>query len=153
TLYEVLTLQPAYGGTDRQELLRQIALDEPIPPRRLDRRIPAELETILLKAMEKNPQDRYATAQELANDLRHWLEDRPSQARRPRLRQRLRRWGRRHKSLVGAVTAVVFVVALLGGGVGLSWVRTKAAAEGEARVLLQQAHRLGQEEKWDEALS
>src|SRR5262249_1133129 len=55
TLYELLTLQPPVTGDDRQELLRQIAFEEPAALRRLDRRIPAELETIVLKAMEKNP--------------------------------------------------------------------------------------------------
>ena len=61
--YELLTLEPAFGGKDRQELLRQIAFEEPRPPRRWNKAIPAELETIILKAMEKSPTDRYATAQ------------------------------------------------------------------------------------------
>src|SRR5438552_4435355 len=69
TLYELLTLEPAFDGHDRQELLRQIAFDEPRRPRRWNRAIPHELETIVLKALEKNPADRYATAQELADDL------------------------------------------------------------------------------------
>src|SRR4029453_6520441 len=68
TLYELLTLQPTFDGKDRQELLRQIAFEEPRPPRRLNKAVPAELETIVLKALEKNPADRYATAQELADD-------------------------------------------------------------------------------------
>src|SRR5262249_38286653 len=59
TLYELLTLAPVFGGTDRQELLRQIAFEEPRPLRRLKRTIPAELETIVLKALEKNPAERY----------------------------------------------------------------------------------------------
>jgi serine/threonine-protein kinase len=83
TLYELLTLQPVFAGKDRQELLRQIAFEEPRPLRRLNRAIPAELETIFLKALEKNPHDRYATARELAADLRRFLEDKPIQARRP----------------------------------------------------------------------
>jgi serine/threonine protein kinase len=117
TLYELLTLQPAYCGNDRHELLRQIAFEEPIPPRRLNRRIPAELETIVLKALEKNPQDRYATAQELADDLRHWLDDRPIQARRPTVARRLAKWARRHKAVVSVgcgVAAAALVVLLLG---------------------------------------
>src|SRR2546428_1635814 len=73
TLYELLTLQPAFDGKDRQELLRQVAFDEPSLPRKVRRDIPHELETIVLKAMEKNPAERYATAQELADDLRRWL--------------------------------------------------------------------------------
>ena len=73
TLYELLTLQPAFTGDDRQELLRQIAFDEPRKPRQINARIPQDLETIVLKAIEKNPADRYATAQELADDLRHFI--------------------------------------------------------------------------------
>src|SRR5206468_1234541 len=69
TLYELLTLQPAFPATDRHELLRQVAFDEPRPLRRLNKSIPAEMETIVLKAMEKNPTDRYGTAQEMAEDL------------------------------------------------------------------------------------
>src|SRR5205823_4191214 len=61
TLYEMLTLEPVFAGRDRQELLRRIAFEEPKSPRRLSKSIPAELETIVLKAMEKNPADRYAT--------------------------------------------------------------------------------------------
>src|SRR5205823_7117181 len=75
TLYELLTLEPVFNGRDRQELLRQIAFEAPKPPRRLNRAIPAELETIVLKALEKNPTDRYATAQELADDLERYLKD------------------------------------------------------------------------------
>jgi serine/threonine protein kinase len=62
TLYELLTLRPVFDGADRQELLRQIAFEEPKPPRRVNKAVPAELETIVLKALEKNPADRYATA-------------------------------------------------------------------------------------------
>src|SRR5262249_18434812 len=91
TLYELLTLRPAFDGKDRQELLRQIAFEESPRPRRLDRGIPAELETIVLKAMEKNPADRYATAQDLADDLSGFLEEKRIRARRPSLLQRARK--------------------------------------------------------------
>src|SRR5262249_7427909 len=132
TLYELLTLQPAFTGSDRQELLRQIAFEEPRSPRRLNRAIPAELETIVLKALEKNPAERYATAQELADDLRRFLEARPIRARRPTLLQWLSKWSRRHRGVVSA--ALVWLVAaltVLGGSVG--WVlRDHAARRDEA---------------------
>jgi serine/threonine protein kinase/tetratricopeptide (TPR) repeat protein len=117
TLYELLTLRPAFGGADRQELLRQIAFEEPVRPRRLDQKVPAELETVVLKALEKNPADRYATAQELADDLRRFLEDRPIRARRPTVVQRVRKWARRHQPVVRtAAAAGILMAALLAGG-------------------------------------
>jgi serine/threonine protein kinase len=114
TLYELLTLEPAYGGRSREEVLRHIAFEEPRSPRRLNPAVPAELETIVLKALAKNPAERYATAQALADDLRRYLEDRPIKARRPSLRQRVAKWARRHKSVVRAAGAVMLlaVVAL-----------------------------------------
>src|SRR5262249_21334687 len=75
TRYEMLTLEPAVAGAARPELLHQIGSEEPRRPRRLNKQIPAELETIVLKAMEKNPEERYATALGLADDLRRFLED------------------------------------------------------------------------------
>jgi serine/threonine protein kinase len=66
TLYELLTLEHAFEGVDREELRRQIAFAEPRPPRRVNKAIPAELETIILKAIAKNPEERFATAQESA---------------------------------------------------------------------------------------
>jgi hypothetical protein len=108
TLYELLTLGPMFGGTDPQRLLRQILEDDPRPPRAVDRAVPAELETIVLKAVGKNPADRYACARAFADDLRRFVDNRPILARRPTLTQRVRKWGRRHPSVV--ISAVVLLV-------------------------------------------
>jgi serine/threonine protein kinase len=117
TLYELLTLEPPFHGSDREELLRQVAFEEPRPPRRVNKRIPAELETIVLKAIEKNPADRSATAQELADDLRCFLEDKPIRAKRPALVQRAMKWSRRHRSVVWAA-GLLLVLVMIGSGVG-----------------------------------
>lgn len=139
TLYELLTLRPAFPGSDRAELLRQVAFEEPLPLRKLERGIPAELETIVLKAMEKNSQDRYATAQELADDLQRWLEHRPIQAKRPTLLQRTAKWAQRHR---GAVTsaAAFLLLGLLGVSgalivVAAAYQEKDAALEGTKRSL------------------
>ena len=100
TLYELLTLRPVVDGRDRQEVLRRIAQDEPVPPRRIDPAIPRDLETILLKALAREPEERYATAQDLADDLRRFLEHRPIAARRPSVMERAAKWLRRHPVLV-----------------------------------------------------
>jgi WD40 repeat protein/serine/threonine protein kinase len=122
TLYEVLTLEPAYNGKGREAVLRQIAFEEPRLPSRLNKALPAELETIVLKAMAKNPEERYATAQELADDLRRFLEDKPIRAKRPSLRQRAVKWARRHKTVVRAALAVlVLAVVALAAGTVLIW--------------------------------
>jgi serine/threonine protein kinase/Tfp pilus assembly protein PilF len=134
TLYELLALEPAFGGADREELLRQIAFEEPKPPRRLNKAIPAELETIVLKALEKNPAERYATAQELADDLRRWLQDRPIQARRPSWARVAAKWTRRHRPVVGSVLAALVV-----GLAATAWQAVRATvAEQEARSALGQ---------------
>ncbi len=117
TLYELVTLTPAFPGDDRQDLLRRIAEEDPPAPRRLEPAIPVDLETIVFKAMAKEPSDRYATAQDLADDLHAFLEDRPIAARRPGWLPRGRRWVRRHRPLVvslGAAAAVLLVGLVLG---------------------------------------
>jgi serine/threonine protein kinase len=120
TLYELLTLEYAFDGRDREELLRQITLEEPPLPRHWDKSIPAELEIIVLKAMEKNPIHRYGTAQGLADDLKRWLTGEPIQARRPNAWQRTVKWVRRRPALAGFLAASgVAALALLGLVVGL----------------------------------
>src|SRR5205823_2396716 len=122
TLYELLALRPAVDGKDREEILRNIAFGEPVPPRSLDCGIPVDLETIALKALAREPADRYASPQELADDLRRSLEDRPIRAKRPTPLQRLRKWSQRHRNLVRA-TALFLVLAVVGlaGSAVLIW--------------------------------
>src|SRR5690606_28586967 len=100
TLYELLTLSPPFEKSDRGKLLRQIAFDEPTPPRKLDRSIPADLETIVLKAMDKDPESRYESAQHLADDLKAMVEHRPIQAKPPSLLDLAAKWSRRHVAAV-----------------------------------------------------
>ena len=109
TFYELLTLQPIFPGRTRQALLAEVLNREPRPPRAIDRRIPAELEIIVLKALSKNPADRYATAQELADDLQRFLRDEPIHARRPSLVEQGRKWARRHPAVLAAAVLVMFL--------------------------------------------
>jgi serine/threonine protein kinase len=139
TLYELLTLEPAFDGADRQELLRQIAFEEPVPPRRINKAIPAELETVVLKALEKNPAERYATAKALADDLRRFLADEPIRARPAGVVRRLRKWGRRHQAAVAAAVVVLALGLVLLGGAGGWLVQRRAAAEAEALRALDEA--------------
>jgi serine/threonine protein kinase len=113
TLYEALTQEHAHPGNDREELLRQLALGDPRPPRRLQPAVPVELETIVLKATAREPENRYPTAQEMADDLRRYLDNRPILAARPRVKDRLAKWARRH-------SAVLRVAGLVAGIAGLA---------------------------------
>lgn len=113
TLYEFLTLQPIFTGDDRASLLHQILNEDPRPLRQWDLAIPVELETIVLKATAKSAGDRYATAADMAADLRRYLDERPILARRPTVSDRFRKWMRRHPSFVVA-TVVLLACGLIG---------------------------------------
>ncbi len=114
TIYELLASKPAYDTDDRQELLRRIVFEEPHRLRQIDTRIPYDLETIVCKAIEKSPDDRYDTAGELAQDLQRFLANEPIQAKPPTLVQRTAKWSRRHIAAVWSAVAVLSAfVALL----------------------------------------
>ncbi len=151
TLYELLTLHPAYPGCEREELLRQLAFEDPRPPRWWNPKIPLELQTIVLKAMAKEPAERYDTAAELADDMQRFLEDRPILARPPSFGKRLAKWAHRQKSLVlivGIATAMLLLAVALGSAVlanrlGMTAARESRAAATEqlARERVEQANR------------
>jgi serine/threonine protein kinase/Flp pilus assembly protein TadD len=155
TLYELLTGSPAVEGHDRQEILRRIADEDPGP---IGRGVPADLETIVLKALAKEPAERYATAKELANDLRRFQEDRPIVAKRPTLPQRLRKWGQRYRHLAGA-TALFLAVVVVGLAVSafLLWREKEqtreALAEARANYTRAEAQRQRAETNFREAFS
>ena len=112
TLYELLTLKPMWSGDDKAGLIRQISFEEPLRPQRLNPAIPADLETIVLKAVSKNPADRYDSAQALGDDLQAFLDHKPIRARRPTLAQRINKWTRRHPTLVAATLLILMIVTI-----------------------------------------
>ena len=139
TFYELLTLQPIFPGQTRAALLADVLNHDPRPPRSIDRRIPVELEIITLKALNKNPAERYATAQELADDLHRFLSDEPIRARRPSLLEQGRKWSRRHPSLLAAGVLVMFLT--LVGSLVSNWLigeandrANKALADSQLRA-------------------
>ncbi len=132
TLYEMVTRCPAHPGEDRIALARAVVERQPIAPRRIDRRIPRDLETIILKAMDKDPSFRYATAAELADDLDALLENRPISGRRPSLAYLLRLAARRHRRAVIA-SATVMLMAIGGIAVYIQSLNEWRRAETEQR--------------------
>jgi eukaryotic-like serine/threonine-protein kinase len=152
SLYELLSLGPLFDGRDRQELLRQIAFEEPRPLRRVNPDVPEELEVIVRKALEKEPRARYATAGELADDLQRFLEDKPIRARRPSWAEQARKWARRHRPVVwSAAAALLVTLAALAGSVG--WVvRDQAARQARIASELQATVEKAQQFQWEARL-
>jgi tetratricopeptide (TPR) repeat protein len=126
TLYEMITLRPAFADSARHEVIKKVAEEDPPMPHKLDRKIPRDLETVVLKAIAKEPDKRYATAERMAEDLRRFLSDRPIQARRSSATEQVWRWCRRNKAV--ASLAAALLLTLLGGlaGVTLQWRRAEA---------------------------
>ncbi len=115
TLYCLLTGQAPYSGTDA---LIQAAMAEFVPVRQRKRSVAAALEAVCHKAMGGRPEDRYPTATALAEEVQRWLADEPVTAYREPLADRLRRWGRRNRSMVSA-GLMLLVTGVVGLSVGL----------------------------------
>src|SRR5262249_32901633 len=119
--YELLTLRLPFPATDRAALVGQISRDTPPRPRQLAPLLSLDLETIVLKAMARDPAARYATAAELADDLHRFLENRPIRARRSSAAERFRRWCRRNPVVAAlAVTVLLLLLVTAAGGVAMS---------------------------------
>ena len=127
TLYELLTLERALPGQTREQLLREIGSVDPRPARSIDKAIPPELETILSKAVAKDPTDRYPTARALADDLQRFLRDEPILARPPSLWDKAIKWTRRHRSVAvsGVLVLVLATVGLATSTLLIARARTK----------------------------
>ncbi len=111
TLYELLALRPAFTDQERSPLIRRIMEEEPPPLRSLLPDLPRDLETIVTKAIAKEPQNRYQTAGELADDLQRYLDERTIQARHVTTLERVWRWSRRNRRL--AIMSTVSLVLLI----------------------------------------
>jgi serine/threonine protein kinase len=131
TLHDLLVLRPAFESPDRLKLIEQVRHREPARPRSVDGRIPRDLETIVLKAIDKDPRGRYPTAAALGEDLQRFVEDRPIRARRISPAERLWRWARRNKAIASLLTLLAIV--LVGGfaATSLLWVRAERSAARE----------------------
>ncbi|MHC4405381.1 MAG: protein kinase domain-containing protein [Planctomycetota bacterium] len=111
-LYELLTDQRPFGSREA-DIAHRIVHDEPAPPRKLNRRVPRDLETICLKCLEKEPSRRYASARELADDLQNFLDHDSIRARPIGRPARVWRWCRRNPVVAGLIAAVVILVIAL----------------------------------------
>jgi WD40 repeat protein/serine/threonine protein kinase len=133
TLYELLTLRPAFDSPDRLKLIEQIKAEDPPRPRTLDTHIPRDLETIVLKAIAKDPQGRYPSADALGEDLRRFLADEPIRARRVGPLERAWIWARRRPAAAALLlVSAVAALALVGAGVAFAYNSRLEAALDEA---------------------
>jgi WD40 repeat protein len=120
TLYELLTLRPAFDAPDRLQLIEQIKAEDPPRPRALDPRIPRDLETIVLKTIHKDAKDRYQSAEAVGEDLRRFLADEPIKARRVGPVERAWIWAKRRPATAALLlVSAVAALALVGAGVAL----------------------------------
>jgi WD40 repeat protein/serine/threonine protein kinase len=137
-LYECLTGRPPFKAESPAETLLQVCANEPVPPRRLQPKVPRDLETICLQCLRKEPSRRYDSGRSLADDLRRHLDGRPIQARPVGTPERLARWCRRNPVLSALLATVALL--LLGGSVAAAlWL-------GEARLKEEQRQRAEREE-------
>ena len=113
TLYELLSLRPAYSNSDRLALVHAIKTGEPPRLKSIDSRIPRDLETIVLRAADSEPDRRYTSAKALAEDLRRFLDDRTITARRPTPFEQLVRFCRRNRQLAASLATIAALLCLL----------------------------------------
>jgi serine/threonine protein kinase/tetratricopeptide (TPR) repeat protein len=157
TLFEMLALRPAFEESDRGRLIRLVLQSEPPRLRKLAPSVPRDLETIIHKAIEREPAHRYASAAGLADDLRRFLDGRSIRARRLSVPEHAWRWCRRNPAGAGLVAAVSALVGLTIGGWQSANLRRAEESLRQARAreafiaLLNQTAVLRQEGFWDEA--
>jgi serine/threonine protein kinase len=143
TMYELLTFQPPFSGDSREQTLKYILWQDPVPPRRINAAIPRELETICLKALEKQAQHRYPTAASMAEDLQRFIQDVPITAKRPGLWRLARRFvGRQKVKVLGGLCVLIFA----GAWIGMSRADTRLEVESKVREL----DLTIKEKRWDE---
>jgi len=132
-LYEILTGRPPFVGNDTRELLRQARDAEPLPPQEVCAGIAPGLAAVCRRALARDPQQRYASARELVDEIQRWLADEPVQAYRETPAERLRRWSRRHKPLVAGLVALV-VTTLAAATIALVLLEREQARTAQIRV-------------------
>ena len=142
TLYELLALRPAYEAADRHALMERVLHEEPERLKKLAPSVPRDLETIIAKAIARDPAARYATAAALAEDLQRFVEDRPIRARRVSAAERLLRWCRRNKLVAGLLASVVVTLTVGFAVSTMQWMRADRHAMREAGLRTELAREL-----------
>jgi len=147
-LYDMLTGRPPFRGETVMDTLNQVQKLEPLPPRDLAPKIPLDLQTICLKALQKDPKKRYATAGEMAEDFRRFLANEPILARPTPAWERGVKWAKRRPALATAisVSSVAVISVLVFGGLWLNDRAQAAEKEKDQQADLARVEKLGREE-------
>ncbi len=149
-LYETLTGRPPFRSESPVETIRQVLEDEPVPPTRLNSKVPRDLETICLACLRKDKAQRYNSAAVLADDLRRFLDGVPIHARPVALPERAVKWVRRNPSLATAIGSVLILVGVVIAGT--IWKASDSVArENSAEQDLEEAIRLQRVMDWESA--
>ena len=148
TLYEMATLQPAYAKGTTAEVIRAIATTKPTPPRKINSKIPIDLSTIIEKAIESEPANRYQTASQLHSDLVAFLDDRPIDARPPSMFENTARWGRRNPlaAVLSAVSALLLGLVAVSASIGYLYTNHAYKEEAKRSAELSRQTNLAQSE-------
>jgi serine/threonine-protein kinase len=133
-LYNLLTGRPPFLAESAWETVTQVMGQDPVPPRRLQPKVPADLETICLKCLHKEPHRRYARAVDLAEDLRRFLAGEPIRARPVRVSERTIKWARRNPLAAGLLTTVILLIIVGFVVVTSLWRRAVGSAEEAERA-------------------
>lgn len=114
SLYEAVTLDLPYSGDSDEAFIGAISTKDPVPARARESAVPRDLETVLMKCLERDPERRYASAGELEQDLRRFLADEPVLARRPGALLKIARFAKRRRALVAVILLAVAIVSVSG---------------------------------------
>ena len=134
TLYEMLALKPAFNERDRHKLIKQVTDSTPARLRTLDPHIPRDLETVIHKAIDRDPSHRYQTAGELAADLQRYLGDEPIKAKWVSPVTRFTRWCKRNPLVAGLTTMIALLLIAAAIGSSLAAVNFQDLADEKATL-------------------
>jgi tetratricopeptide (TPR) repeat protein/tRNA A-37 threonylcarbamoyl transferase component Bud32 len=140
-LYEIITGQPPFHGTDTPAVLRQVVHEAPARPRSLAKGTPPVLEAVCLRALAKAPNERYGTAKELAGDVQRWLADEPVSVYRDPVTVRLSRWARKHRTAVAIGAAFLQTAVVVLAVTVILIARSRAQVEHERAQVERQRRR------------
>jgi serine/threonine-protein kinase len=149
-LYELLTGRPPFLGETAAETVVQVIYQEPVPPSRLNAKVPRDLETVCLKCLQKDPKQRYASAGALAEDFHRFQRGEPIVARPAGVLERIGKWVRRRPSHAAMLAAGLLLAVALAAGAG--WLMLQEAHQREAVAAdLQEVAGLQEQARWTEA--